>query len=90
MDRRLDEASGAYRAKPLLAYYSNILGSQAGSLIRNFDIEPEFERCCNKVADNKSHNFMIDFGKDYAYCGFDLEAEVIGKLLNAEVGHSTT
>lgn len=65
---------------------------QFGSLtftdnIKNFDEHRNFQNLEVELRNPKSHNFVIDYGDDEAWCGFNLDGNSISKLLKSEVGN---
>lgn len=50
----------------------------------NFDDETVYNRSQARALVDSTHNFAVEFGKDQAVIAFDLLAEDIQKLLNAE------
>lgn len=72
-------AAPGYQLSPP-AYYRE-LGEDLERLILNLDSPSDFKFGETSLRDIKTRNFVLDFSDDEAWCGFNLEAEQLGKLL---------
>ncbi|KAF2804754.1 uncharacterized protein BDZ99DRAFT_525110 [Mytilinidion resinicola] len=68
---------------PLPEYYLDLCDEDIARGIRNFDDDGNFEQFDREVRNPHSRIFLVDFGDHEAWCGFDLEATSITRLLNA-------
>ncbi|KAF2495997.1 hypothetical protein BU16DRAFT_617511 [Lophium mytilinum] len=68
---------------PLPEYYLDLDDKDIVRGIRNFDEDGNFDQFDREVRNPHSRNFLVDFGDQEAWCGFDLEALSITRLLNA-------
>ncbi|KAK2806477.1 hypothetical protein FQN50_005760 [Emmonsiellopsis sp. PD_5] len=65
-------------------YYSNITARpRLWEAFRNLDDNAQFRACMDELVEEGTRNFMVDFGKDEAYAGFDLEREDFAALLGS-------
>lgn len=67
----------------LPAYYEELNDEDITAAVRNFDDENSFEQFDREIRDPTSRNFVIDFGDDEAWCGFDFESDSITRLLRS-------
>ncbi|KAF1984675.1 hypothetical protein K402DRAFT_395371 [Aulographum hederae CBS 113979] len=71
-------------SQALPSYYRQVNTPEVSHSFRNFDdpdIFSEFDRSVRQV---HSKNFVLDFGDDEAWCGFDLGVDSIKSLLKAD------
>jgi hypothetical protein len=67
----------------LLDYYLDLDDEEVARSMRNFDDERNFSQFDREVRNPHSRNFLIDFGDQEAWCGFDLQHASIARLLRA-------
>ena len=82
LDERLSEES-EFDALP--SYYREIENREIRHSIKNFDDKSNYEQFCSLVLDEKSENFLVDYGDNEAYCAFNLSAKCIGDLVKSKV-----
>jgi hypothetical protein len=66
-------------------YYRQLNEKSILSAFKDFDNRSNFKSLDDKVRHTRTRNFVVDFGDDEAFCGFDLEADAVKKLLKAPV-----
>lgn len=74
-------AAPGYQLSPP-TYYRE-LGEDIERIILNLDSPSDFKFCEASLCDIKTRSFVLDFSDDEAWCGFNLEADELGKLLKS-------
>ncbi|KAF2089113.1 hypothetical protein K490DRAFT_39089 [Saccharata proteae CBS 121410] len=71
--------AGAPREIP--EFYRDLDNDEVLRKIKDFDYAPNFHALQQKAADWRSRNFIIDFGADDAWCGFDLSEDALKSMV---------
>ncbi len=71
----------------LPSYYTDLGLENFTQHIKNFDIVQNFDNLEKLAKNASSRNFIIDFGHDEAWCGFDLKQDAWVELLKAPVSY---
>ncbi len=80
----------SHTERTLPDYYRSTGISQLQHAIKDFDNVANFRAFERHVASPISQNFMIDFGDEEAWCGFDLDASAIKSLLETPVSFGSS
>ena len=66
-------------------YYRHLEEKSILSAFKDLDNNANFKSLDDKVRHTRTRNFVVDFGDEEAWCGFDLEADAVKMLLKASV-----
>lgn len=73
-------------SSPFPSYYSGLAEREyLTSKLRNLDDSAHFAECRQRLMNEASRNFVVDFGDEDAWCAFNLESNDFSTLLNAPV-----
>lgn len=77
--------SNAHAAQPVLDYYASIESRPSlPRRFRNIDNADIFTEYLKHLRIAETRNFVLDFGRDDAWCAIDLDDQDIRALLNAQ------
>jgi len=77
----------AARSKRIPDYYSDMYARpDIASKFCDIDSPSELRGCCDRLAQPQTTNFVLDFGRDDAWCATNLDSEDIKELLAKPVG----
>ncbi|KAE9987389.1 hypothetical protein EG327_003835 [Venturia inaequalis] len=78
-----EEPAESTGSRELPEYYQNLRPFSIGDSMRDFDNPGTTNELNRLVMNPHSQNFIVDFGDDEAWCGFELTADAYSTLLKA-------
>lgn len=78
-----EEPAESTGSRELPEYYQNLTPFSIGDSMRDFDNPGTTNELNRLVMNPHSQNFIVDFGDDEAWCGFELTADAYSTLLKA-------
>lgn len=67
-------------------YYKSLSQPALAGKFSDIDHVHNFRQCQQKLLKSTTRNFVLDFGDQDAWCGFDLEKEEFMVLMKDQVG----